>query len=280
MPSIADKRREFRRLHESGCLVMPNPWDIGTARYLQGLGFKALATTSAGAAFAMGYADGEVPLDAMLHHLRDIAKAADVPVSADFGNCFADAAKALGANVRAAIETGIAGLSIEDSTGDKNKPLYEFAHAVDRVKAARSAVEHSATGVVLTARAENFLVGKPDLDDAIARISAYAAAGADCLYVPGLRTREQIVAVVKAVAPKPVNVLMGSASDLTVQDLAAMGVRRISTGSGLARAAWGSFVRAATQIQQGGRFDGLKDLAPNGELNKFFHDDFARRSKP
>jgi 2-methylisocitrate lyase-like PEP mutase family enzyme len=280
MPSIADKRREFRRLHESGCLVMPNPWDTGTARYLQGLGFKALATTSAGAAFAMGYADGEVPLDAMLHHLRDIAKAADVPVSADFGNCFADAAKALGANVRAAIETGIAGLSIEDSTGDKNKPLYEFAHAVDRVKAARSAVEHSATGVVLTARAENFLVGKPDLDDAIARISAYAAAGADCLYVPGLRTREQIVAVVKAVAPKPVNVLMGSASDLTVQDLAAMGVRRISTGSGLARAAWGSFVRAATQIQQGGRFDGLKDLAPNGELNKFFHDDFARRSKP
>jgi len=280
MPSIAEKRREFRRLHESGCLVMPNPWDIGTARFLQGLGFKALATTSAGAAFAMGFADGEVPLDAMLHHLRDIAKAADVPVSADFGNCFADAAKALGANVRAAIETGIAGLSIEDSTGDKNKPLYEFAHAVDRVKAARSAVEHSATGVILTARAENFLVGKPDLDDAIARISAYAAAGADCLYVPGLRTREQIVAVVKAVAPKPVNVLMGSASDLTVQDLAAMGVRRISTGSGLARAAWGSFVRAATQIQQGGRFDGLKDLAPNGELNKFFHDDFARRSKP
>jgi 2-methylisocitrate lyase-like PEP mutase family enzyme len=280
MPSIADKRREFRRLHESGCLVMPNPWDIGTARFLQGLGFKALATTSAGAAFAMGFADGEVPLDAMLHHLRDIAKAADVPVSADFGNCFADAAKALGANVRAAIETGIAGLSIEDSTGDKNKPLYEFAHAVDRVKAARAAVEHSATGVILTARAENFLVGKPDLDDAIARISAYAAAGADCLYVPGLRTREQIVAVVKAVAPKPVNVLMGSASDLTVQDLAAMGVRRISTGSGLARAAWGSFVRAATQIQQGGRFDGLKDLAPNGELNKFFHDDFARRSKP
>jgi 2-methylisocitrate lyase-like PEP mutase family enzyme len=280
MPSLAEKRREFRRMHESGCLVMPNPWDIGTARFLQGLGFKALATTSAGAAFAMGFADGEVPLDAMLHHLRDIAKAADVPVSADFGNCFADAAKALGANVRAAIETGIAGLSIEDSTGDKNKPLYEFAHAVDRVKAARAAVEHSATGVILTARAENFLVGKPDLDDAIARISAYAAAGADCLYVPGLRTREQIVAVVKAVAPKPVNVLMGSASDFTVQDLAAMGVRRISTGSGLARAAWGSFMRAATQIQQGGRFDGLKDLAPQGELNKFFHDDFARRSKP
>jgi 2-methylisocitrate lyase-like PEP mutase family enzyme len=280
MPSLADKRREFRRLHESGCLVMPNPWDIGSTRFLQGLGFKALATTSAGAAFAMGYADGEVPLPAMLTHIRDIARAADVPVSADFGNCFAHDPRMVGNHVRTAIETGIAGVSIEDSTGDKNKPLYEFAHAIDRVKAARAAVDHSATGVVLTARAENFLVGKPDLEDAIARISAYAAAGADCLYVPGIQTREQIVAVVKAVAPKPVNVLMGSASDLTVQDLAAMGVRRISTGSGLARAAWGSLMRAATQIQQGGRFDGLKDLAPSSELNKFFHDDLLRRAKP
>jgi 2-methylisocitrate lyase-like PEP mutase family enzyme len=280
MPSLADKRREFRRLHESGCLVIPNPWDVGTARYLQGLGFKALATTSAGAAFAMGYADGEVPLDAMLHHLRDIAKAADVPVSADFGNCFAHEAKAVGNNVRSAIETGIAGVSIEDSTSDGSKPLYDLAHAVERVKAARAAVDHRATGVVLTARAENFLVGKPDLNDAIARISAYAAAGADCLYVPGIKTREEIAAVVKAVAPKPVNVLMGSASDLTVQDLAALGVRRISTGSGLARAAWGSFMRAAGQIAQGGRFDGLKELAPHSELNKFFHDDLLRRGKP
>jgi 2-methylisocitrate lyase-like PEP mutase family enzyme len=280
MPSLADKRREFRRLHESGCLVMPNPWDIGSTRFLQDIGFKALATTSAGAAFAMGYADGEVPLPAMLTHIRDIARAADVPVSADFGNCFAHDPRMVGNHVRTAIETGIAGVSIEDSTGDKNKPLYEFAHAIDRVKAARAAVDHSATGVVLTARAENFLVGKPDLEDAIARISAYAAAGADCLYVPGIQTREQIVAVVKAVAPKPVNVLMGSASDLTVQDLAAMGVRRISTGSGLARAAWGSLMRAATQIQQGGRFDGLKNLAPSSELNKFFHDDLLRRAKP
>ena len=280
MHTVAEKRREFRRLHESGCLVLPNPWDIGTARYLQGLGFKALATTSAGAAFAMGFADGEVPLEAMLHHLRDIAKSVDVPVSADFGNCFAHEPRMVGNNVRAAIETGIAGVSIEDSTGDKSKPLYEFAHAVERVKAARAAVEHSATGVILTARAENFLVGKPDLNDAITRMSAYAAAGADCLYVPGIRTREQIVAVVKAVAPKPVNVVMGSASDLTVQDLAAMGVRRISTGSGLARAAWGSFVRAASQIAQGGRFDGLKDLASSGDLNQFFHDDQVKRGKP
>jgi 2-methylisocitrate lyase-like PEP mutase family enzyme len=267
-------------LHESGCLVLPNPWDSGTARYLQGLGFKALATTSAGAAFTMGYADGEVPLDAMLHHLREISKASDLPVSADFGNCFAHDAKGVGANVRAAIETGIAGVSIEDSTGDPAKPLYDLAHAVERVKAARSAVDHSATGVILTARAENFLVGQPDLQDAIARISAYASAGADCLYIPGIRTREQITAVVKAVAPKPVNVLVGYASDFTVKDLAAMGVRRISTGSGLSRVAWGSFIRAAQLLAEGGRFDNFKDLAPNAELNKFFHHDQARRGKP
>ncbi len=277
MHSLADKRREFRRLHESGCLLMPNPWDVGSARYLQGLGFKALATTSAGAAFAMGYADGEVPLDAMLQHLREVAKASDLPVSADFGNCFAHDAKGVGNNVRAAIETGIAGVSIEDSTGDEAKPLYDLAHAVERVKAARSAVDHSATGVVLTARAENFLVGQPDLKDAIARISAYAAAGADCLYIPGIRTHEQITAVVKAVAPKPVNVLVGWASEFTVKDLAAMGVRRISTGSGLARVAWGSFMRASQLLAEGGRFDNFKDLAPNAELNKFFHQDQARR---
>jgi 2-methylisocitrate lyase-like PEP mutase family enzyme len=280
MHTLADKRREFRHLHESGCLVLPNPWDVGTARYLHGLGFKALATTSAGAAFAMGYADGEVPLDAMLQHLREVAKASDLPVSADFGNCFAHDAKGVGNNVRAAIETGIAGVSIEDSTGDEAKPLYDLAHAVERVKAARSAVDHSATGVVLTARAENFLVGQPDLKDAIARISAYAAAGADCLYIPGIRTREQITAVVKAVAPKPVNVLVGWASEFTVKDLAAMGVRRISTGSGLARVAWGSFMRASQLLAEGGRFDNFKDLAPNAELNKFFHQDQARRGKP
>jgi 2-methylisocitrate lyase-like PEP mutase family enzyme len=280
MHTLADKRREFRHLHESGCLVLPNPWDVGTARYLQGLGFKALATTSAGAAFAMGYADGEVPLDAMLQHLREIAKASDLPVSADFGNCFAHDAKGVGNNVRAAIETGIAGVSIEDSTGDAAKPLYDLAHAVERVKAARSAVDHSATGVVLTARAENFLVGHPDLKDAIARISAYAAAGADCLYIPGIRTSEQITAVVKAVAPKPVNVLVGWASEFTVKDLASMGVRRISTGSGLSRVAWGSFMRAAQLLAEGGRFDNFKDLAPNAELNKFFHQDQARRGKP
>lgn len=280
MHTVAEKRREFRRLHESGCLVLPNPWDIGSARYLQGLGFKALATTSAGAAWAMGYADGEVPLDAMLQHIHELAKSADVPVSADFGNCFAHDAKTVGVNVRAAIETGIAGVSIEDSTGERAKPLYEFAHAVERVRAARSAVDHSATGVVLTARAENFLVGLPDLNDAIKRISAYADAGADCLYIPGIRTREQIIAVVKAVAPKPVNVLVGFASEFSVKDLAAMGVRRISVGSGLARAAFGAFQRAATLLAEGGRFDGLKDLAPNAELNRFFHEDQAGRGKP
>lgn len=279
MPSLAERRREFRRLHEAGCLVMPNPWDIGTARMLQGLGFKALATTSAGAAFAMGYADGEVPLDTMLHHLRDIAKAVDVPVSADFGNCFAHDPKGVAANVRAAIETGIAGVSIEDSTGDKHKPLYDLAHSIERVKAAKAAVEHSATGVVLTARAENFLVGKPDIGDAIERIKAYAAAGADCLYVPGIMAREQIAAVVKAVAPKPVNVLMATAGKFTVHDLAALGVRRISVGSGLSRVAWGAFMRAAGQLAQGGLFDGFKDHASHPELNKFFHEDRAKRGK-
>lgn len=280
MQSMADKRREFRRLHEAGCLVLPNPWDVGTARMLQGLGFKALATTSAGAAFAMGYADGEVPLDVMLHHLREIAKAIDVPVSADFGNCFAHEPKGVGANVRAAIETGIAGVSIEDASGDKQRPLYDLGLAVERVKAARAAVDHSGTGVVLTARAENFLVGKPDLENAILRIKSYAAAGADCLYIPGLTTKEQIAAVVKAAAPKPVNVLMASKGSLTVKDLAALGVRRISTGSGLARVAWGAFMRAAGQLAEAGLFEGFKDLASHAELNKFFHEDRARRGKP
>jgi 2-methylisocitrate lyase-like PEP mutase family enzyme len=280
MHSLADKRREFRRLHETGCLVMPNPWDIGSARYLQSLNFKALATTSAGAAWSLGYADGAVPLDAMLAHMREIARASDVAVNADFGNGFAHDAKSVGNHVRMAIETGVAGLSIEDSTGEKGKPLYDIGHAVERVRAARNAIDHSATGVILTARAENFLVGHADLNDAMMRISAYAGAGADCLYVPGLRTREQIVAVVKAVAPKPVNVLMGFAGDLTVPDLALMGVRRISTGSAFARVAWAGVMRAARLISEAGRFDGFADLAPNAELNQFFHDDQLKRSKP
>lgn len=279
MHSVADKRREFRRLHESGCLVLPNPWDVGSTRYLQGLGFKALATTSAGAAWAMGYADGEVPLDAMLHHIHEIAKASDVPVNADFLNGFAHDPKTVATNVRLAIETGIAGLSIEDSTGDKDKPLYEIPQAVERVRAAKSAVEHSATGVVLTARAENFLVGKPDLGDAIKRISAYSEAGADCLYIPGIRTRDQIKAVVQAAAPKPVNLLVGFASELTVQDIAALGVRRISTGSALARAAWNGFLKAAHLISEAGLFGGFQELAPHADLNRFFHDDQEKRGK-
>jgi 2-methylisocitrate lyase-like PEP mutase family enzyme len=280
MHTLADKRREFRRLHESGCLMLPNPWDVGSTRYLQGLGFKALATTSAGAAWAMGYADGEVPLEAMLHHIRDIVRVTDLPVTADFGNCFAHDAKGVANNVRVVIETGVAGLSIEDSTGDKSKPLYDIAHAVERVRAAKSAVDHSATGVVLTARAENFLVGKPDLNDAIKRITAYAEAGADCLYIPGIRTRDQIKTVVQAVAPKPVNVLVGHASDLTVPDIALMGVRRISTGSALARVAWHGFTKAAHLISEAGLFGGFADLPPNADLNRFFHQDQAKRGKP
>jgi 2-methylisocitrate lyase-like PEP mutase family enzyme len=280
MHTPAERRREFRRLHDSGCLVLPNPWDVGTTRYLQGLGFKALATTSAGAAWAMGYADGEVPLEAMLHHIRDVVKATDLPVNADFLNCYAHDAKGVANNVRLAIETGVAGISIEDSTGDKDKPLYDFAHAVERVRAAKSSVDHSATGVVLTARAENFLVGKPDLNDAIKRIVAYAEAGADCLYIPGIRTREQITAVVQAVAPKPVNVLVGHASDLTVPDIALMGARRISTGSALARAAWHGFVKAAHLISEAGLFGGFADLVPHADLNRFFHGDQAKRGRP
>jgi 2-methylisocitrate lyase-like PEP mutase family enzyme len=279
MHTLADKRREFRRLHESGCLLLPNPWDVGTTRYLQGLGFKALATTSAGAAWAMGYADNETPLEAMLHHIREIVKASDLPVNADFGNCFAHDPKGVGSNVRQAIETGVAGLSIEDSTGDKEKPLYDLQHAIERVRAAKSAVDHSATGVVLTARAENFLVGKPDLNDAIKRITAYAEAGADCLYIPGIRTRDQIKAVVQAVAPKPINLLVGHAGDLTVPDIAQMGVRRISTGSALARAAWQGFLKASHLIAEAGLFGGFAELAPHADLNRFFHQDQAKRGK-
>lgn len=218
--------------------------------------------------------------DEVLSHLRVLCEATSLPVNADFEAGFADRPGEVAANVRLAVETGVAGLSIEDSTGDKDKPLYDIVHAVERVRAAKSAVDHSATGVVLTARAENFLVGHPDINDAIMRISAYAGAGADCLYIPGIRTREQITAVVKAVAPKPVNVLVGFASDLTVPDLALMGVRRISTGSAFARAAWGSFMRAARLITEAGRFDGFSELAPNADLNQFFHDDHIKRGKP
>jgi 2-methylisocitrate lyase-like PEP mutase family enzyme len=270
MPSIADKRTSFRRLHESGCFVIPNPWDVGTARYLASLGFKALATTSAGFAFARGLPDNGVPRDAVLAHIAEIVAATDLPVNADFEGGFADDPEGVAESVRLCAATGVAGLSIEDSTGDREKPLYDLDPAVARIRAARAALDRAAPEVMLVGRAECFIAGRPDLDDAIRRLRAYAAAGADCLYAPGLRTREQIIAVVDAVAPKPVNVLIGAPIGFTVADLAGLGVRRVSLGGSLARVAWGGFMRAAKELAEHGRFDALKDAAPHPELNALF----------
>jgi 2-methylisocitrate lyase-like PEP mutase family enzyme len=281
MPSIAEKRRAFRRLHETGCFVIPNPWDAGTARYLQHLGFKALATTSSGAAFGLALPDASwaVPRDSMLAHIRGIVAASDLPVNADYESGYAHAPAEVGENVRLCVETGVAGLSIEDNTGDRENPLYAIDHAVARIRAARAAIDASGADVVLTARAECFLVGRPDLDETIRRLAAYSDAGADCLFAPGLRTPEAIGAVVKAAAPKPVNVLVGGPLGLSVADLAALGVRRISVGSALARAAWGGFIRAARLIAEAGRFDAFADAAPFPELNAFFRDDLSARTK-
>jgi 2-methylisocitrate lyase-like PEP mutase family enzyme len=278
MPSIATKRQSFRRLHEAGCFVIPNPWDVGSARYLQHLGFKALATTSAGFAFSQGRPDGGVPRDMMLAHIRTIVEATDLPVNADFEGGYAHAPQGVAESVRLCVETGVAGLSIEDSTGDPNKPLYDLDDAVARIRAARGAIDQVGGDVMLVGRAECFVVGRPDLDDAIRRLRAYSAAGADCLYAPGIRTREQISAVVEAVAPKPVNLLIGFASELTVRDVAALGVRRVSVGGALARSAWGGFMDAAKAIMEAGRFDGFAGTPPNTELNALFRDDLARRS--
>jgi 2-methylisocitrate lyase-like PEP mutase family enzyme len=276
MPTVDEKRSAFRQLHEAGCFVIPNPWDVGSARWLQHLGFKALATTSAGAAFALGLPDSDVVVgaDAMLAHVEQIAAAADVPVSADFASGYARAPEDVAANVGRCLGTGVAGLSIEDATDDPSAPLFELSLAVERV---RAAAEAAGPKVVFTARAECFLVGRPDLDETIRRLRAYADAGADCLFAPGLRTREQIAAVVAAVAPKPVNVLAGGASGFTVAELAALGVRRISVGSGLARAAWGGFVRAAHALAVDGRFDAMADGTPHAELHAFFRADQRRR---
>jgi 2-methylisocitrate lyase-like PEP mutase family enzyme len=277
MPTIADKRRTFRALHEQGCFVIPNPWDVGTARYLQHLGFKALASTSAGFAFAQGLPDNAVPRDMMLAHLREIVSATDVPVNADFEGGYADDPDGVAESVTLAVATGLAGLSIEDSTGDKDKPLYEFDHAVARMRAARAAIDKAGGGVMLTARTEGFLVGRPDLDETIRRLKAFAAAGADCLYAPGLRTRELIGAVITAVAPKPVNIIMSAALGITVAELATLGTRRISVGSALSRVAWGAFMRAAQEIAEQGRFDSLAGGAPHAELNALFRDDMKKR---
>lgn len=268
--TVAQKRAEFRALHEQGCFAIPNPWDKGSARYLQGLGFKALATTSSGHAWSQGLADGGQSRDTMLAHLRDIVDATDLPVNADFENGFAADARGVAESVRLAVETGVAGLSIEDSTGDPANPLFEIGVAVERLRAARRAIDAAGGDTLLVGRAENFFVGRPDLDDAIARLKAYAEAGADCLYAPGIRTREQIAAVVAAVAPKPVNLLIGWPSELGMQDIAALGVRRVSVGGALARAAWGGFDRAARALAEQGRFDGFEGAASGADLDGFF----------
>jgi 2-methylisocitrate lyase-like PEP mutase family enzyme len=277
-PNVADKRRAFRKLHDSGCFVIPNPWDVGTARYLQGLGFKALATTSAGFAFTKALPDGAFSRDVALAHCGEIAAATDVPVNVDYEGGYADDPAGVAESVRLCAETGIAGLSIEDSTGDVSKPLYDFDLALARVKAARTALDKAGGDVVFTARSEGFVRGRPDLDETIRRLQAFAAAGADCLYAPGIKTRGEIEAVVRAVAPKPVNFLMATATNFSVSDLAAMGVRRISTGGTLARTAWTGFIRAAREIAEQGTFKSFDGTIANAELNAFFRDDRKARA--
>ena len=269
MTSISDRVNVFRRLHESGCFVIPNPWDIGSARALARLGFPALATTSSGYAWSLGRADNHVSLDEALAHVRAISEAVDIPVNADFEGGFATEPEGVAANIGRATHTGIAGISIEDSTGDSSNPLFDFALAVARVRAARKAIDDSGTGVLLTGRSEGFIVGRPDLSETIRRLTAYAEAGADCLYAPGIRSKAEIAAVLAAVAPKPVNVLVGS-DFTTVADLAKAGVRRISVGGALARAAWTGFLEAAREIAGQGTFSGLARAVPFAEINASF----------
>src|SRR6187549_92534 len=276
--SIADKRRAFRALHQSGCFVIPNPWNVGSARYMQGLGFKALATTSSGYAHSIGYADGDVTRDMMLAHYREIAQATDIPLNADFEGGYADDPDEVAANVRLCIDTGVAGLSIEDFTGDESNPLYDFDLAVKRVRATRDAIDKAGGDVVFTARTEGFIHNRPDLDETIRRLKAFADAGADCLYSPGIKTREQIAATTKAVGGKAINFLNSGAFGFTVDDLARMGVRRISVGGTLARVAMDAFIKSARAIATEGKFDSFAGIISNAELNKFFGDD--RKNRP
>lgn len=277
---FAARRDQFRRLHESGCFVIPNPWDPGSARYLRHLGFRALATTSCGLAFSRGLPDSDwvIPREVVLNHIAEIAAAVELPVNADFESGYAHQPEGVADSVRLCVETGVAGLSIEDASGDRAKPLYDLPLAIARIKAARSAIDASGTGVLLTARAECYLVGHPEpLKESIRRLEAYAQAGADVLYAPGVRQRDEIQALVAAVSPKPVNVLMSANTGLRVADVAAMGVRRISVGSSLARAAWTGFIRAAKTIAAEGSFEGFDGIVPFAELNDFFRDDFKKR---
>ncbi len=265
----SNRRRVFRQLHQSGCFVIPNPWDAGSARLLAQLGFRALATTSSGFAWSLGKADNHITLPEALGHFRSVTQAVGVPVNADFEGGFAVEAAAVTANVAAATETGIAGLSIEDSTGNASSPLFDFAFAVERIRAARHAIDESGTGILLTGRSEGFIVGRPDIAETIRRLIAYAEAGAECLYAPGIRNSADIAAVVKAVAPLPVNVLVSS-NFTTVAELAELGVRRISVGGALARAAWAGFLVAAKEIAEQGTFTNLARAVPLVDLDESF----------
>jgi 2-methylisocitrate lyase-like PEP mutase family enzyme len=267
--TTADKRANFRKLHESGCFILPNPVDVGTAKALAHLGFKAIASTSAGFAWTLGKADNRVTLEEVLAHLAAISAAVDIPVNADFEGGFAHEAEGVGANVARAVKTGLAGLSIEDSTGEKTRPLYERNVAIERIRAARKAIDADNSGVLLTGRCEAFLWGQADIALVIDRLTGYAEAGADCLYAPGIKSREDIAAVVKAVAPKPVNLLIG-ASGLSRAEAEDLGVRRISVGGSLARNAWAGFMKAAKEMAEQGTFTELAGGFPGGELNKMF----------
>ncbi len=262
--TISDKRQAFRKLHESGCFIIPNPWDVGSARYLQSLGFKALATTSSGLAWAQGRPDNGLPRERVLAHLREMVGSTDVPLNADFESGFAADAAAIGESARLAVATGVAGLSIADA------PLFGLDDAVARLRAARDAIDAGGTDTLLVGRAECFVVGRPDLAETIARLRAYANAGADCLYAPGLRTVEQIRAVVDAVHPKPVNVLMGSPGGPGLTALSQLGVRRVSVGGALSRAAWGGFMSAAQALVRQGSLDGLAPLPTHDDLDALF----------
>lgn len=267
---IQSRRARFRQLHAHGCFVLPNPWDVGSARYLQRQGFQALATTSAGCAWSEGRPDGAVSLQATLEHLRLMVGATTLPLNADFGDGFGDTPADVAVAVTAALETGVAALSIEDASGDPGAPLRPLDEAVQRLRAAREAIDRSGADVLLVGRAENFFVGVPDLDDTLLRLRAYAQAGADVLYAPGISTREQIRAVVAAAGSKPVNLLVGGPTPLRLQDIAALGVRRVSLGGALARAAWGGLIQATQPIVQDGCFDGLQQAASGAALNALF----------
>src|SRR5438552_5220732 len=268
MASVAQRREIFRALHESGCFAIPNPWDMGSAKYLQHLGFKAIATTSAGFAFSRGLPDGSVKRDDMLAHIRELVEATDIPVNADFENGYAADPNWCAENARLCAETGVAGLSIEDAADRKESPIYDVDLAVERIHAVREALQ--GTGVLLVGRAEGFLVGREKLDQVIKRLVKYSEAGAECLYAPGFKDRDSNKAIVEAVAPKPVNVLIGGAIGLTMRDAAELGARRVSVGGAFARAGWGGFIRSAKELMEKGTFDELAHAASYAELQKLF----------